>query len=169
MASPTQMHNVLSRSVTIEARFTASSRSNASHSDWTHLYRASNSWSRGALWKALHVQDALLEDGLVLEFLVMNDCKIPYSWPSISTLQKSLLICVFTTPDVVCKCNSVVPKCVQVTSSTWQDSNNVRKYLSTLRAVATSPATWTIASWWMSCVKNSTHRSAKCKKFQSSS
>jgi hypothetical protein len=31
MASPTQMHNVLCRSVTIEARFTASSRSSGSH------------------------------------------------------------------------------------------------------------------------------------------
>jgi hypothetical protein len=42
MASPTQMHNVLCRSVTIEARFTASSRSSGSHRDWTDLYRASN-------------------------------------------------------------------------------------------------------------------------------
>jgi hypothetical protein len=38
MASPTQMHNVLCRSVTIEARFTASSRSSGSHRDWTDLY-----------------------------------------------------------------------------------------------------------------------------------
>jgi hypothetical protein len=37
------MHNVLCRSVTIEARFTASSRSSGSHRDWTDLYRASNS------------------------------------------------------------------------------------------------------------------------------
>jgi hypothetical protein len=43
MASPTQMHNVLCRSVTIEARFTASSRSSGSHRDWNDLYRASNS------------------------------------------------------------------------------------------------------------------------------
>jgi hypothetical protein len=44
MVLPTQMHNVLCRSVTIEARFTASSRSSAgSHRDWTDLYRASNS------------------------------------------------------------------------------------------------------------------------------
>jgi hypothetical protein len=42
MASPTQMHNVLCRYVTIEARFTASSRSSGSHRDWTDLYRASN-------------------------------------------------------------------------------------------------------------------------------
>jgi hypothetical protein len=55
MTSPTQMHNVLCRSVTIEARFTASSRSSGSHRDWTHLYRASNSRVRGALWKALYV------------------------------------------------------------------------------------------------------------------
>jgi hypothetical protein len=35
MASPTQMHNVLCRSVTIEARYTASSRSSGSHRNWT--------------------------------------------------------------------------------------------------------------------------------------
>jgi hypothetical protein len=75
MASPTQMHNVLCRSVTIEVRFTASSRSSGSHRDlevrftassrssgshrdWTDLYRASNSRVRGALWNALYVQDA---------------------------------------------------------------------------------------------------------------
>jgi hypothetical protein len=57
MASPTQMHNVLCRSVTIEARFTASSRSSGSHRNWTDLYMASNSRVRGALWKALYVQD----------------------------------------------------------------------------------------------------------------
>jgi hypothetical protein len=51
------MHNVLCRSVTIEARFTASSQSSGSHRDWTDLYRASNSRVRGALWKALYVQD----------------------------------------------------------------------------------------------------------------
>jgi hypothetical protein len=42
MASPTQMHNVLCRSVTIEARFTASSRSSGLHRNLTDLYRASN-------------------------------------------------------------------------------------------------------------------------------
>jgi hypothetical protein len=51
------MHNVLCRSVTIEARFTASSRSSRSHRDWTDLYRASYSRVRGALWKALYVQN----------------------------------------------------------------------------------------------------------------
>jgi hypothetical protein len=35
--------NALCRSVTIEERFTASSRSSGSYSDWTDLYRASNS------------------------------------------------------------------------------------------------------------------------------
>jgi hypothetical protein len=73
-------------SVTIEARFTASSRSSDSHRDWTHLYRASNSrvrgalyvqdygdWThlyrasnirvRGALWKALYVQDGVTRQG----------------------------------------------------------------------------------------------------------
>jgi hypothetical protein len=43
MASPTQMHNVLCRSVTIETRFTASSLSGGSHRNWTDLYWASNS------------------------------------------------------------------------------------------------------------------------------
>jgi hypothetical protein len=58
MASPTQMHNVLCRSVTIEARLTASSRSSGSHRNLTDLYRASNSQLvRRALWKALYVQD----------------------------------------------------------------------------------------------------------------
>jgi hypothetical protein len=59
MASSTQMHNVLCRSVTIEARFTASSRSSGSHRNWTDLYRASNSRVRGVLLKALYVQDGL--------------------------------------------------------------------------------------------------------------
>jgi hypothetical protein len=49
MASPTQMHSVLCRSVTIEARFTASSRNSCSHRDWTDLYRASNSAVEGAV------------------------------------------------------------------------------------------------------------------------
>jgi hypothetical protein len=43
MVSPTQMHNALCRSVTIEARLSAPSRSSGSHRDWTDLYRASNS------------------------------------------------------------------------------------------------------------------------------
>jgi hypothetical protein len=59
MASPTQMHNVLCRSVTVEERFTASSRSSGSHKNWTDLYRASNSRVRGALWKALYVHDEI--------------------------------------------------------------------------------------------------------------
>jgi hypothetical protein len=43
MASPTQMHNVLCRSVTIEAMFTASNRSSGSHRDWPHLH--------GGIWR----------------------------------------------------------------------------------------------------------------------
>jgi hypothetical protein len=43
MASPTQMHNASCRSVTIEARFTAYSRSSGSHREWTHLH--------GGIWR----------------------------------------------------------------------------------------------------------------------
>jgi hypothetical protein len=37
------MYNVLCRSVTIEARFTASSRSSGSHREWPHLH--------GGIWR----------------------------------------------------------------------------------------------------------------------
>jgi hypothetical protein len=57
------MHNALCRYVTMEARFTASSRSSGSHRNWTDLYRASNSRVRGVLWKALYVQDLYVQDG----------------------------------------------------------------------------------------------------------
>jgi hypothetical protein len=43
MASPTQMRNAQCRSVTIEARFTASSRSSGSHREWTHIH--------GGIWR----------------------------------------------------------------------------------------------------------------------
>jgi hypothetical protein len=44
------MHNVLCRSVTIEARFIASSRSNGSHRDWTHLH--------GGIWSLATTETA---------------------------------------------------------------------------------------------------------------
>jgi hypothetical protein len=57
MASPTQMHNVLCRSVTIdqEAMFTASSLVEAVVR--IGIGPISNSRVGGALWKALYVQD----------------------------------------------------------------------------------------------------------------
>jgi hypothetical protein len=59
-----------------EARFTASSRSSGSHRDWTHLCRASNSRVRGALWKALYVQDGKggLDVNQGLWYTIPSDC-----------------------------------------------------------------------------------------------
>jgi hypothetical protein len=57
------MHNVLCRSVTIEARFTASSRSSGSHIGIRSISTGPvTADSRGALWKALYVQDGYTEN-----------------------------------------------------------------------------------------------------------